>query len=657
MLNRPMLGTTTPEQPDGPASDEGRAAQDLLFRSLLEHAPMEVHFWALVRDDRGSIVTWRLLDANPAALASWGRRLQDVVGKTADEIFPEANAVHTFLPVVQEIMASGKPKPWEMNFAGTAQVLSMVSIPVGDCFISAGRDVTSERTRQRELEHALQSVTQATQAGNVGLWEWDVSTNEVRYSEEWKRQLGHAPDEIADSFEEWRSRVHPEDLESTLAAARAALEDPRRPYDVILRLRHKDGSYRWILGQGSVLRDEAGRPLRMIGSQIDITERRRLEEQVRQTQKLESIGTLAAGIAHDFNNLLTAVTGNISLLRDMLVGPPEAPALLKALEDAAVRATALTKQLLTFAKGGAPVRDVASIRELIFDSATFVARGSNARCLFSIADDLAAVNADVGQISQVIGNLVLNAIQAMPHGGTIRIGANNVRLGADHALGLPSGRYVEITLADEGVGIAPEDLPHIFDPFFTTKPTGSGLGLSTSYSIVARHDGRITVASTPGHGAVFTLYLPASNAAPGALAPSRVATGTGRILVMDDDETICIVVQRMLERLGYAADTCHNGEEAMSLYHQAQRDGRAYDAVILDLTIPGHEGGARVLPRLQALDPQVVAIVASGYADDDALAHYERLGFRGRLPKPFDLTSLSIELQRALNSAAPLSAP
>ncbi len=636
-----------------PAGSGGPPApSELLYRSLFEHAPMEVHIWQVLRDAQGVIVNWRLLDANALALASWGRSLEQVVGKTTDEVFPGVDAVATFLPLVQQIMATGRPQKWETPFDGTGQVLRMVSSPVGDCFVSMGFDITQERTRQRELEHALQRLTQATQAGNVGLWDWDLRTNEVRYSSEWKRQLGLAPEEVEDTLETWRSRVHPDDLQSTQAAAQAALQDPRQPYDVVLRMRHKDGSYRWMLGQASVLRDEAGQPQRMVGSQIDITERRRLEERVHDAQKLESIGTLAAGIAHDFNNLLTAVSGNLSLLRDTVPGAPEASVLLQALEDATRRATGLTKQLLAFAKGGAPVREVASVGELLVESATFVTRGSNARCVFSIAPDLAAVHADVGQLSQVIGNLVINALQAMPQGGTISLGASNVRLDHDDASGLPAGPFVQITVADEGGGIAADDLPRIFDPFFTTKRTGSGLGLSTSHAIVARHGGCITVASTPGRGTVFTLLLPASGAVPRTPVSSQAVRGAGRILVLDDDETIRVVVQRMLERLGYQADTCGDGEQALARYVEARRAGRAYDAVILDLTIPGHDGGAQVLPRLRALDPQVAAIVASGYADDNVLARHEAHGFRGRLHKPFDMAALSVELARVLRGAA-----
>ncbi|MCU0791742.1 MAG: ATP-binding protein [Opitutaceae bacterium] len=366
---------------------------------------------------------------------------------------------------------------------------------------------------------------------------------------------------------------------------------------------------------------------------------------------------MAAGIAHDFNNLLTAVTVNISLLRDTPPNMPQASVLLKAVEEATGRATALTKQLLTFAKGGAPVRAVASIRELILDSATFVARGSRARCEFALAESLAPVNADVGQLSQVISNLVINAIQAMPQGGTIRIGAKNVDLAGELAPALPAGRYVRITVADEGTGIAPENLPRIFDPFFTTKPTGSGLGLSTSYSIVARHGGLLSVESAQGVGTTFTVHLPASEGEVARPEKPRPVSGAGRILAMDDDDMIREVLPRALAHLGYACDACANGEETVARYRQALAAGPAYDAVILDLTIPGRQGGAEVLRQLRALDPHVVAIVASGYADDDVLAQPEKHGFRGRLHKPFNMLSLSVELSRLLRARPHAAAP
>jgi PAS domain S-box-containing protein len=629
-------------------SDQAPGTRELLHRSLFEHALLEVHIWELVRDAAGNIVTWRLVDANAAALKSWGRELDDVVGLTTGEIFPNTDPVKAFLPIVSEIMATGQPKEWQLDFAGTDQVLHMISIPVGEYFVSTGFDVTADRRRERELRDALLSLTRATQAGGVGLWDWDLVTNTVRYSDEWKRQLGYEPHEIADSFEEWRVRVHPDDLDAAMATVRSRIERADQGSDMVFRMRHRDGSYRWILAQSSLILDDDGRPQRMLGSHVDITERRRLEERAMEAQKLESLGTLAAGIAHDFNNLLSAITGNVSLLRANPPADADTAELLKELDEASRRATALTHQLLTFAKGGSPILNVTSVRELVIDSATFVTRGSHARCVFHVADDLSTVKADVGQLSQVINNLVINAMQAMPDGGDITITAGNLALTEPNPCGLPAGSYVRISVADEGAGIAPEVLPRIFDPFFTTKATGSGLGLSSSYSIVTRHGGSIAVRSTLGKGTVFDVCLPASGDTAPRRTESPIVTGAGRILVMDDEVAIQRLSQRMLARLGYECDTCGDGDEAVRLFGDAYRAGRPYDAVILDLTIPGRRGGAQVLPLLQAIDANTKAIVASGYAEDDILSSFEQHGFRGRLRKPVSLASLSGEVARVL---------
>ena len=439
-------------QPAHRSQGDGQVARGLLYRSLFDHVLVQVHIWEVLRDERGKIATWRLVDANRAALKSWGQQLADVVGKTTDDIFPGAGASKTFMPVVEEIMSTGLPKEWEMDFVGTAQVLQMVSIPVGEYFVSTGFDVTADRLKERRLQETLLSLTQATQAGGVGLWDWDIRTHEVHYSDEYKRQLGYGPNEISNSFEEWRTRVHPEDLEATLNGVQSSIKNLDESFEVVFRMRHRDGSYRWILARSSLTLGEDGKPHRMLGAHMDITERRRLEERVAETQKLESIGTLAAGIAHDFNNLLGAITGNLSLLRETPPSDPEVPELLKELDEAAGRAQALTHQLLTFAKGGAPVREVASVRELVVDSARFVTRGSSSRCVFSIADDVATVEADVGQLSQVINNLVINATQSMPDGGLINVSAVNVALKDKNQWGLPKAPICRSPCRTRGSG-------------------------------------------------------------------------------------------------------------------------------------------------------------------------------------------------------------
>lgn len=636
---------------NGPRPDAA-GPRDLLYRGLFDHAHLEVHMWEVIRDAVGEIRTWRLVDANPAALRSWGRRLEEVIGRTTDEIFPGVNASETFLPIVSEIMATGTPREWEVDFPGTDQVLHMVSFPVGEHFVSTGFDVTHMRRQASALQDALQSLEQATRAGGVGLWDWDLRTDQVRYSDEWKRQLGHRPDEVADSFQEWKQRVHPDDLGPAMDVVRRNVASAGQNTENVFRMRHKDGSYRWILAQSSVLTDDDGKPVRMLGSHVDITERRRLEERVMETQKLESVGTLAAGIAHDFNNLLTAITGNLALARELDSGDPNREACVRDALHAAEKAQALTTQLLTFAKGGSPVREVASIAELVEESASFVTRGSSARCEFDIGGDLANVEADVGQISQVINNLVINARQAMPDGGVIRITARNQRVVPGDGTDLSPGEYVTVSVSDEGPGIAEENLGRIFDPFFTTKPSGSGLGLSTSYAIVTKHGGRLTVDSRPGAGTTFRLFLPASDVEVAPPDREEIVPGSGRILVMDDKPAVRTLLERLLGYLGYRCDTVADGDEARARYGEALATGDPYHAVILDLTIPGRPGGQEVLKQLQTLDPDVVGIVASGYSESDVLADHAKYGFRGRLRKPTELAALSREIARVLTSPA-----
>lgn len=256
-------------------------SRDLLYRGLFEHAFLEVHIWEVVRDQAGRILTWRLVDANAAALRSWKRDLDDILGKTTDEIFPGARATEMFMPIVSEIMATRNPREWEVEFPGTGQILQMVSFPVGEHFVSTGFDVTQMRRQARDLQEALQSLEQATRAGGVGLWDWDLRTNRVHYSKEWKRQLGYRPEEIADSLDEWQERLHPDDREPALEQARRHIAAASQNAGTVFRMRHRDGAYRWILAQYSVLVDNQGQPVRMLGSHVDITERRQLEQRVK----------------------------------------------------------------------------------------------------------------------------------------------------------------------------------------------------------------------------------------------------------------------------------------------------------------------------------------------------------------------------------------
>lgn len=392
-------------------------------------------------------------------------------------------------------------------------------------------------------------------------------------------------------------------------------------------------------------------------SLIDITKRKKMEEELLRVRQLESIGVLAGGLAHDFNNILTAILGNISLARIYSKPGDKVLEKLNEAEKGAIRAQELTRQLLTFSKGGAPVKQTTSIGELLQDTVNFSLAGSKAKCRFRIPEDLWPVEADEGKMSQVINNLIVNADQAMPSGGLIELLADNVCIDSEcglPALPLRDGRYVKFSIRDHGSGIPPEHLQKIFDPFFTTKPRGSGLGLAIAYSIVDRHDGHIAVDSVPGQGTTFHIYLPASarEVRPKPLADERVWRGTGKILVMDDEEIIRELSRDMLTALGYVGDFVKEGGEAVEFYQKALNEGSPYDAVIMDLTVPGGMGGKEAVEKILSIDPDVKAIVSSGYANDPIMADYRKYGFIGVVPKPYRISDLSRTLRQVIGKHA-----
>lgn len=399
---------------------------------------------------------------------------------------------------------------------------------------------------------------------------------------------------------------------------------------------------------------EAGKVIRVITIVRDITEKRRMEEELLQVQKLESIGILAGGIAHDLNNLLTAIVGNISMAEmDAQMGR-EPEMIMKRLgeaEKASMRVKDLTQQLLTFSKGGAPVKQLATINEFLKDSATFALRGSNVKGEFSIPDNIWSAEIDEGQINQVINNLVINADQAMPDGGILAIKAENIILKTEHGLPLQSGTYIKISIEDKGTGIPERHLKKIFDPFFTTKQKGNGLGLATSYSIIRKHGGHIAVESQLGVGTIFHIYLPASPDQ--AMIESRKnenrpVTGSGRILIMDDEECILDMATQMLGNLGYVVVTTVNGSEAIAAYKESVRSGEKFDAIITDLTVPGGMGGREVIQRLLEIDPDIKVIVSSGYSNAPVLSDFRNYGFKGTIAKPYRLKELSEVLHQVI---------
>jgi two-component system cell cycle sensor histidine kinase/response regulator CckA len=428
--------------------------------------------------------------------------------------------------------------------------------------------------------------------------------------------------------------------------------DSGEPHSCLHKHRSKDGSILYVETKAFPLKDSTGAVTSVIETVNNITDKHLLEEEQLKTQKLEAIGTLAGGIAHDFNNLLQGVFGYISMARIVHDEKQKSLDMLEQAEKALHMTVNLTSQLLTFSKGGKPLTEKIALRPVIENSAKFALSGSRIDCRLEIASELWTVEADEGQIAQVIQNLVLNAEQAMPMGGIITIAARNVHPpGKELPPLLHQGNYIEISIRDSGIGIPAQHLPKIFDPYFTTKDKGSGLGLATCYSIIKNHGGLIDVRSKLGEGTTFLVYLP-------ALATTETSTMTvsedvkalrkGRILLMDDDEIVRDIAGLMIRSLGHDVEVVRDGKEAIAMYSESLKNGGKFDVIIMDLTVRGGMGGEQAIRELLLIDPDIKAIVSSGYTDSATIAEYKAKGFRACLSKPYDVRSLNATLNGLL---------
>jgi PAS domain S-box-containing protein len=428
-----------------------------------------------------------------------------------------------------------------------------------------------------------------------------------------------------------------EGLAEDFAAARKLLSSEK---DIVVT--DKQGARKFILPILSEIRDSADEVIGAILVLNDITQRKKLEDEILKTSKIESLGVFAGGIAHDFNNLLTAIVGNISLVMLDMDRRDRHYKYLSDAEKMTGRAADLTRQLLTFSRGGAPVKKTASGRDLLSDTVEFVLSGSSVKADMDLAPDLWNAEIDEGQISQVIQNLILNAIQAMPGGGAIHVTAENVS-------GARGADFIRIVISDEGPGIPPDNIAKIFDPFFTTKPGGNGLGLSICYSIIRKHEGHINVLPDRHGGAAFEVLLPASNKTPQPVKKEAVTMQfSARALFMDDEVIIQDVGKRMLARLGLDVEIARDGAEAIEKFGKAREKGRPFDLIIMDLTIPGGMGGRDATARIRESDSDVLIVASSGYFNDPVMAHYADYGFNAVISKPYSLEQMAELIQGLL---------
>lgn len=604
----------------------------------------------------------RYITINPATEKIFKMESKDIVGKTDADVFGED--VAQFNEAIDRKALSGEIVVREESGLvekGEQRSFDVIRVPMkdsaGEIFGLCGiaRDITELKQSKTILAEEKERLAVTLRSIADGVITTDIYGNVLLINK------------VAEVLTAWRQKdAEGEHISKIFNFLTKNNKPPRKhPIDRVLRtgriiniengsrLIAQDGSEKMISHSWAPIKDMNNKVVGAVLVFRDITERRKIEEELQKANKLESVGTLAGGIAHDFNNILTAILGNITLAKMDIDQASETYEVLSEVEKASLRAKDLTQQLLTFSIGGAPVKKTATIQDLIKDSTAFALRGSNVQYEFTLPNDLWPVEVDVGQMNQVIQNLVINADQAMPEGGVVKVECSNIVLDKHTKIfGRKSIRrnFVEISIHDQGHGIQKEHLDKIFDPYFTTKQKGSGLGLATVYSIIKKHQGYITVDSKLGEGTTFNVYLPASEKIniPGPRTEIKHSGGDGRILVMDDEEIIRTSFKRMVGTLGYTVDSVSDGSEMIKKFRQARKDGHPYDVLIMDLTVPGGMGGKETISNLKKIDPDVRAIVTSGYSNAPVMSNYEKYGFCGYLSKPFKIEELATVIKNAL---------
>ncbi len=584
-----------------------------------------------------------------------------IIGHSDKDFIKEQDLVNKYIESDRQVMNLGQPlilKPWITLANGKKTLVEVLKTPFSDAngqvagVIGVARDITVHHQALEAITREKETAQRYLDIAGVMFCALNRSGEIVLINKKGSEILGYGENELLG--QNWFDVCLPEYVRNRIKKVFALqLVGELAPVELYENsVITKNGEERLIAFHNTLLRDEDGIS-GVLFSGDDITEKRLTETELMKNQKLESLGVLAGGIAHDFNNILTGIMGNISIARMSLRNPEKAELLLENAEKASLRASSLASQLLTFAKGGKPIKKRMSVGHILEETLSLTLRGANVKGVFDISESLHAIEADEGQLSQVFHNLIINAVQAMPKGGLLTVKAENVTLNAQNKVFLPQGEYIRLEFSDQGCGIAEDDLKKIFDPYFTTKSNGNGLGLASANSIIRRHDGYIGATSVVGEGTVFQIYLPSidgtyPNHPAESAAKMANAHNDGSILVMDDEKMILDILTEILGFLGHQVTTCENGEEAVAKYKAEMESGKPFSAVIMDLTIPGGMGGKEAAEQILAIDPKATLIVSSGYSNDLIMSDYGSYGFIGAVTKPYNISKLSLILSSTM---------
>jgi PAS domain S-box-containing protein len=602
-------------------------------------------------------------------LVRWNRRLEQVSEYTSEEIAAlepqdffdaadkevvRAGIGRVFQTGASEVEAhvvskSGRRTPY--YFSGVLATLDGQPFLLG-----MGVDLSAYKQAERELRATDERLRQAATAANIGLWDWDLRTNSIFYSVEWKRHLGYEDHEISNAPDEWERRLHPDDRDRAVKRLREFVANPSAPYAIEFRMRHRDGTYRTILSHGTLVFDEVNRPVRMLGSHIDITDQRRAETERVQSQKLEAVGLLAGGVAHDFNNLLTIINGYASLALEIVPANDPVRESIVEIKAAGDHASDLTKRLLAFSRQQVLEPRVLDLNAIVADTESMLRRLIGEHILLSTSLDrsMGVVAVDPGQIEQVLVNLAVNARDAMPSGGQLTIETHGTSLDETYCRNVPGlapGEYVMLAVTDTGLGMDARLQSRIFEPFFTTKDLGkgTGLGLSTVHGIVKQSKGHIAVYSEPGHGTTFKIYLPrVEDERETVRAESRrpgVPTGTETILLVEDDQSVRALARQILSRCGYTVVEATDGQQALAL---ASAHSGTIALLVTDVVMP-HLGGRALADQLTAVRPKCKVLFLSGYARDAVNRRGELDTGHAFLQKPFTPAALAQKVRSVLD--------